>query len=124
MRLRNAAPGCTRCDRAPFGGAGAALAISRAIGDRVGEAGALNSVGWHYAHGGEYHQAQGLFRELGDNFNTACTLTRLGDNRHHAADPATARDAWHQALQILDELQHPDADRVRTKLGQLSDPLT
>jgi hypothetical protein len=30
-----------------------------------------------------------------------------------------ARDAWQQALAILEELHHADADEVRAKLGQL-----
>ena len=31
----------------------------------------------------------------------------------------TAREAWQQALDILDDLRHPDAEPVRTKLRQL-----
>jgi hypothetical protein len=28
-----------------------------------------------------------------------------------------AREAWQQALYILDDLDHPDADKVRVKLA-------
>ena len=28
-----------------------------------------------------------------------------------------ARGAWQQALRILDDLHHPDADQIRAKLG-------
>jgi hypothetical protein len=31
----------------------------------------------------------------------------------------TAREAWQQALDILDDLRHPDAEPVRTKLRRL-----
>jgi hypothetical protein len=31
-------------------------------------------------------------------------------------DQQQARQAWQQALEILDDLQHPDADQVRDKL--------
>jgi hypothetical protein len=33
-----------------------------------------------------------------------------------------ARDAWQQALTILDQLDHPDAEQVRTKLATLDTP--
>ena len=36
--------------------------------------------------------------------------------RHADAGHAAARDAWQQALSILDDLQHPDAGQVRAKL--------
>jgi tetratricopeptide (TPR) repeat protein/DNA-binding XRE family transcriptional regulator len=108
-----------------------AIALHAELGLPYGEAHSWDSLGYaehqlgHLSEAADcYRHALELFRELGDSFNTATTLIRLGDNRHRAAEPATARDAWHQALQILDELQHPEADRVRTKLGQLGDPLT
>jgi hypothetical protein len=34
-----------------------------------------------------------------------------------AGELARARDAWQQALAILEDLQHPDADQVRAKLA-------
>jgi hypothetical protein len=36
-----------------------------------------------------------------------------------ALSPQATRDAWQQALTILDDLDHPDADTVRAKLHQL-----
>ena len=63
-----------------------------------------------------------LFRDLGDRYDEADTLTHLGDTHHAAGDPDAARDAWQQALTILDELDHPDADQVRAKLGGLTVP--
>ena len=62
------------------------------------------------------------YRDLGDRYNEADTLTHLGDTHHAAGDPDAARDAWQQALTILDELDHPDADQVRAKLGGLTGP--
>lgn len=32
------------------------------------------------------------------------------------------RGAWYQALTILEDLHHPDADAVRAKLNQLEHP--
>jgi len=59
---------------------------------------------------------------MGGRYYEADTLTRLGDTHHAAGDPDAARDAWHHALSILDDLDHPDADHVRTKLHHLDQP--
>jgi predicted negative regulator of RcsB-dependent stress response len=42
-------------------------------------------------------------------------LVSLGDSYEAAGDTQAARDAWQQALAILDDLQHPDAERIRGK---------
>ena len=49
-------------------------------------------------------------------------LTHLGDTHHAAGDPDAARDAWQQALTILDDLDHPDAAQVRAKLADVDPP--
>jgi predicted negative regulator of RcsB-dependent stress response len=43
----------------------------------------------------------------------------LGDAYRSARDRTAARDAYQQALTILTDLDHPDAEKVRTKLNQL-----
>src|SRR5262245_19094212 len=48
-------------------------------------------------------------------------LTRLGDTRHAAGELAQARQAWQQALAILEDIQHPDAGQVRAKLAGTND---
>jgi hypothetical protein len=63
-----------------------------------------------------------LFRDLGDRYFEADTLTHLGDAHHAAGDPRAARDAWQQALTILNDMDHPDAQQVRTKLAGLDPP--
>lgn len=92
------------------------------LGDKVGQASALESLGdtsLHHGHPGHavanYQRAVALRRELGDHYLEAVALTRLGDI-HHSNDNAAAAEAWHQALAILDELAHPDAAKVRAKL--------
>jgi hypothetical protein len=40
----------------------------------------------------------------------------VGDIHATAGDPAAARAVWRQALDILDELGHPDATRVLDKI--------
>jgi hypothetical protein len=50
-------------------------------------------------------------------FDEADTLTRLGDTRHAVGEWAQAREAWQQALAILENLQYPDVGEVRAKLA-------
>jgi hypothetical protein len=64
-----------------------------------------------------YQHAIDLFRDLGAQYNEAEILTHLGDTHHTATNPDAARAAWQQALTILTDLDHPDADNVRTKIA-------
>jgi predicted negative regulator of RcsB-dependent stress response len=45
------------------------------------------------------------------------TLTHLGDTWRSSGDHQAARDAWQQALDILDDLGHQDAAEVRASLS-------
>jgi NB-ARC domain len=45
--------------------------------------------------------------------------THLGDTYHATNDLDAAREAWQQALTILDQLDHPDAGQIRAKLANL-----
>ena len=64
-----------------------------------------------------YQRALSISRESGDRYHEAEALTHLGDTHQAAGELAQAREAWQQALAILDDLQHPDADQVRAKLA-------
>ena len=63
-----------------------------------------------------YRQAIDLYQRLGHRYSEGDGLASLGDTHHSAGNLDDARDAWKHALYILDELQHPDADRLRDKL--------
>jgi hypothetical protein len=65
-------------------------------------------------------EALEIFAEIGDRFNCAATLMRMGDAYDSAAESQAAREAWKQALAILEELGHPSADRMRVKLLALA----
>jgi DNA-binding SARP family transcriptional activator/Tfp pilus assembly protein PilF len=102
-----------------------ALALARALGDTSSEAATLDSLGYIYQRLGRYgesaeelERAAELRRFLGERFDLARTLTRLGDTRHAVGDDS-ARKVWCQAAEILDELQHPDAEQVRGKIANL-----
>jgi DNA-binding SARP family transcriptional activator len=100
-----------------------AIALNRELGIRHGEAAAWDSLGYAEHHLGRYRDATdcyqhalGLCREVSDRFNEASILIHLGDTRHAAGDPREARDARQLALAILDDLDHPDAEKVRAQL--------
>jgi tetratricopeptide (TPR) repeat protein len=103
-----------------------ALTLFQQAGDRDGEAGTWDSLGYAHHHLGHYTQAAdcyehslALFRDLGDRYEEATTLTHLGDTHHAAGQPDAARAA---ALDILNDLDHPDAETVHTKLRGLDQP--
>jgi DNA-binding SARP family transcriptional activator len=115
-RLGNFGPAIAYC--------GQALAGSRAAGERNWESAAWDSLGYIHHKLGDHHRAVtcyerslDLCRELADRYNEAGTLDRLGDVHHSVGDLRAARWAWAQALRTLDELGHPDGDRVRAKIS-------
>lgn len=103
---------------------GEALTLFERIGDRYGQADAWDALGHAHHRLGEHAEAVDCYqrslemtRALGDRYHEALLLMRLGDvHRDTGRDPA-ALDAWRAALAILDRLGHPDAARVRTRLG-------
>ena len=100
-----------------------ALTLHQRHGNRRGAASTWDSLGYAHHHLGHhqeaitcYRHAVDEYREIGDRFNEAETLTHLGDTQHATGDHHAARRAWQQARIILDELGHPDADRLHAKL--------
>jgi tetratricopeptide (TPR) repeat protein len=104
-----------------------ALTLHQELGDRDGQAHTWDSLGYAHHHLGQhseaadcYQHALHMFRDLGHRYQEATILTRLGDAQHAAGDdPAAARTAWTDALDILTDLDHPDTDTVRGKLHHL-----
>ncbi|MEO3924197.1 BTAD domain-containing putative transcriptional regulator [Micromonosporaceae bacterium B7E4] len=103
-----------------------ALLLQRALADRRGEANTLHSLGYAHQHLGGHRQAVACYREarelfagLGDRYNVADTLGYLGDAHDAVGDDDAAGDAWRQALEIFVEIGHPDAERIRVRLGRL-----
>jgi DNA-binding SARP family transcriptional activator/tetratricopeptide (TPR) repeat protein len=108
----------THCQRA--------LELYRDVGSRYGEAVTLDSLAYICDQAGDHAQAiahyrlaADLLREIGALHEAAAVLGRLGDSRQAAAEPAGARDAWQQAIQILDGMQHPGARESLAKLREL-----
>jgi tetratricopeptide (TPR) repeat protein len=100
-----------------------ALALYRDTGDRVGEAAAWEGRGLAHHHLGNhrqavmcYRRALSLRRAVGDRCLEADSLLRIGDTHAAACSHDAARKAWRDAYEILDELGHPDVERIRSKL--------
>jgi tetratricopeptide (TPR) repeat protein len=103
-----------------------ALELYRDVGSRYGEAVTLDSLAYICHQAGDdgqaiiqYRLAAHQLRRLGALHAAADVLGRLGDACQAAADTTGARDAWQQAIQILDGMQHPGAQETLVKLRQL-----
>ncbi|GLW35353.1 hypothetical protein Areg01_82890 [Actinoplanes regularis] len=111
----------THCQRA--------LALMTRIGDDDGAADAWDSIGFalHHLddHAGAVHcyqQAMMLYRALGHRYYLAQTLIHLGETQRAAGQADLARQAWQDALEICTDLRHPDGERVRNMLAELTVP--
>lgn len=114
-RLGNLHQALAHCEKA--------FTLFHNLGNRLGEAATWDSLGYAHHHLGHhphalacYQHALNLWQKLGNRYYQATTLTHLGDAHHASDDPAAACKAWQQALTILDDLHHIDADEVRAKL--------
>ena len=103
------------------------LALLRRLGDRKGEAATLDSLGYAHHHLGHraeavdcYRHSVDVYRELGDRYNAADSLVRLGDAHLGAGDTRAAHAAWLEALDLLTDLQHPEAGAVRARIHRMA----
>ena len=108
-----------------------ALALQRELGDRCGEANTWDTLGYSHHHLGQnakatscYQRAASLFAEIGDRTGQAETLIHLADARSAVGSRRAAIAVWREALRMLDELHHPDADQVRDKLSRAMAPVS
>jgi tetratricopeptide (TPR) repeat protein/transcriptional regulator with XRE-family HTH domain len=101
-----------------------ALSLATETGDRRAQAETWDSLGVVYQHTGNagqaiscYQRSLALHRLLADRYQITQLLTHLGDAQRSTGDIDASRNAWTEALDILDDLGHPDADHVRARLG-------
>jgi DNA-binding SARP family transcriptional activator/tetratricopeptide (TPR) repeat protein len=106
-----------------------AIALNRQIGHRGGEAAAWDTLGSAYerAHDRQRaltccQRALELYRDIHDRSMEADTLAHIGSLHSQAGDRAGAERAWRDALAILEELDHPDAEGVRARLAEVAAP--
>ena len=114
--LGNHADALRNCERA--------LELQASLADHFGQAETLDSLGYIQQQLGRfaeamdcYERAVALFHTVGDRYNEADTLASLGDVHHAAGDDRAARIAWARALEVLELLDHADADELRVKLA-------
>jgi tetratricopeptide (TPR) repeat protein len=100
-----------------------AIVIYREIGNPEGVADALYTLAlaWHRA--GEparairyYRESIRVDHELDDRYYTAYALNSIGDSYWELGRPASAVEAWEQSIDMLTQLNHPEADDVKAKL--------
>jgi DNA-binding SARP family transcriptional activator len=103
-----------------------ALGLYCEDGDQLGQAATWDSIGYIHHHLGDYGQAAACYQHalqradgLGSHFTQAEILDHLGTTREAAGDPQAARDAWRQALGLLNDLRHPGAGDLRRKLREM-----
>ncbi len=65
----------------------------------------------------------GLIKVLRTGYYQTTMLVHLGDAYHTAGQLPHARQAWQEALAILEDLNHSDADQVCARLrGEVPTP--
>jgi tetratricopeptide (TPR) repeat protein len=120
MRLGEYEQGLNTCRQA--------LDLSTRRGFRTLEAETWDSIGYAHHHLGNhdealasYRKALHLHRQAGKSYYAADTLVHIGDTYQATGQPENARQAWHSALEILIDLDHPDAAGIEHKLRSLDE---
>jgi tetratricopeptide (TPR) repeat protein len=92
----------------------AAVQAAQCVGDRLGQANALDDLGNARRLTGDYpaaaqaqEQALSIYRDLGDPRGQAITLYYLGNVRRRTGDYPAAAQAQEQALSIYRDLGDP-----------------
>jgi tetratricopeptide (TPR) repeat protein len=106
-----------------------AIAVYAELGQRDAASDAWDTLGYAEHHLGNfaeavacYQRALSMSRDIGSRYYEGMILSHLGDTHHAAGDLEAADRAWREALDILDELHHPDAADLRAKLAGQSSP--
>ncbi|WP_189221487.1 tetratricopeptide repeat protein, partial [Saccharothrix coeruleofusca] len=80
---------------------------------------AHHGLGEHARAVTHHSRAVELFRLLGDRYREAWGLVLVGDAQRAAGRERSAREAWAQALELLERLGHQDCAAVRERLDQV-----
>ena len=106
-----------------------ALSMYRGRGDALNEAATWDSMGYALLHLGRLENAIGCLRTavgiiagLHMGYYETTMLVHLGDAYNAAGDVGPARQSWREALEILEGLNHSDADQVRARLNGQQPP--
>ncbi|MEJ3748444.1 BTAD domain-containing putative transcriptional regulator [Actinomycetes bacterium KLBMP 9797] len=104
-----------------------ALTLLEELDEPSGQADTWDSLGLAHHHLAQYTEAihaygraLELFRAVGVPYAVAQTLVRLGDTQLAIGDVGGADASWREAVAILTELGHSDADAVREQHRRLT----
>ncbi|MEU5942494.1 tetratricopeptide repeat protein [Micromonospora sp. NPDC047548] len=100
------------------------LPVFEELGDRNNQSSTWDSLGFALQKLGQNEDALDCFsrsleiaREVGERYGEATALTHRADAYAALNDLPSARRSWQQALAILEDLDHHDAEAVRRKLA-------
>lgn len=103
-----------------------ALEIQRGLGVSGALSATLDSVGFVHQQAGRpdraityLTEAVAVAQRLGQSLLQVEALTHLGEALCELGDPSSAREQWTYALGILDDLDHPDAEDLRSRIHRL-----
>lgn len=106
-----------------------ALKISENIGDLYTKTKTLTGLGTTYRIQNknnkaiDYHnQALEISRQLDDRLTESICLNNLGTVFFDQGKKEKARDFWNESLTILEEIESPDAEKVRSWLKNIDKP--
>jgi len=95
------------------------LGCYRAVGNRLGEAVALNAVGWYSCELGDYHTAVtccqqflALATEIDSAYGRSNSLDSLGYAHARLGEHATAVDCYRQAIDLFREMGDRHAEAI------------
>lgn len=104
-----------------------ALEISLRTGNQIAAASVWDNLGYIRHHQGDYAQAEecyraslAVFREQNDLYNQSELLIHLADLYQDLDRTDTATEYLTEAVQIQDDLKHPNAKQTRIKLEALT----
>jgi DNA-binding SARP family transcriptional activator/tetratricopeptide (TPR) repeat protein len=105
-----------------------ALAMYQRASDQHGEILALRALG-EALHGDgqpsgarlELAEALRLAAETGNSYEQAATHGELGESYHSTSDNEQARHHWERALDLYTQLSAPEAEQIRSRLGDLQE---
>lgn len=107
-----------------------ALGMYRGRGDPLNEAATWDTLGYSLLHLGRLEEAISCLRTavgqiemLRTGYYQTTMLVHLGDAYYAAGQLPQARQAWQEALAILEDLNHSDADQVRARLDGEEPPV-
>ncbi len=115
-RLGNCEEGLAYCEQG--------LALAEEIGDPMVAAATWDSLGFVRCLLGQrevaigcYQRAAKLYADFDAVWYRAEVLINLGDTYEEAGNRQSARELWHEALEVFEQTHHPDTEALRARVA-------